>query len=146
MGLLSVPSDPVPAWAKIDLQLHRPYRTFLGFGRLRCDWCGERWGRHGCPSRESAARQFMYTASPAQRQAALDSGDLTPVDLQLRRAAPARHCRPAPLHRRTPSPRPGPRSAASDTPSHHRPRPRARTAPPPNPLTALRRELQGAGR
>jgi hypothetical protein len=44
MGLISVPIDPVPAWAKIDLQLHQPYRTFLGLGRLKCDWC-EKWGR-----------------------------------------------------------------------------------------------------
>jgi hypothetical protein len=102
MGLLSVPADRVPAWAKIDLQLHQPYRTLLGFGRLRCVWCGERWGRHGCPSRESAARLFLYTASPAQRTAALASGDLPDTDLRLRRSAPARHRR---------RPRPYPRTA-----------------------------------
>ncbi|MCD0443560.1 hypothetical protein LO763_07950 [Glycomyces sp. A-F 0318] len=111
MGLLSVPADPVPAWAKIDLQLHQPYRTWLGFGRLRCDWCGEAWGRHGCSSRESAARVFLYTASPAQRQAALDSDDLTADDLRLRRSVPARHRR--------------------------RPRPHPRHRSPANPLTAL---------
>ncbi|MEV3937697.1 hypothetical protein AB0K52_17160 [Glycomyces sp. NPDC049804] len=93
MGLLSVPVDRVPAWAKIDLQLHQPYRTFLGLGRLRCDWCGERWGRHGCLIRESAAKLFVYTASEAQKQAALDSGDLTSDDLKLRRRRPARHRR-----------------------------------------------------
>lgn len=98
MALLSVPSDPVPSRVKIDLQLHQPYRTFLGLGRLRCDWCGEKWNRHGCPARESAARLFLYTASRAQKAAALDAGDLTPDDLHLRRTAPARH-------RRRPSPR-----------------------------------------
>jgi len=104
MGLLSVPVDRTPSWAKIDLQLHQPYRTFLGFGRLRCDWCGERWGRHGCPSRESAARQFVYTASAAQKQAALLSGDLTEADLQLRRRSPVHHRRrPRPYHEHTQS-------------------------------------------
>lgn len=106
MGLLSVPVDPVPAWAKIDLQLHQPYRTWLGFGRLRCEWCGESWGRHGCSTRESAARLFLYTASPAQRTAALDSGDLTTDDLRLRRIRPARH-------RRKPSPHPRRESSAN---------------------------------
>ena len=137
-GLLSVPFDRVPAWAKIDLQLHQPYRTFLGFGRLRCDWCGEAWGRHGCPSRKSAARQFVYTASVTQRTAALDSGDLTETDLQLRRTAPTRHCRPAPLHRRKPSPYP--RTEPADDPRSHRARTR------PNPLAALLLELEGASR
>lgn len=111
MGLLSVPVDPVPAWAKIDLQLHQPYRTWLGFGRLRCDWCGEAWGRHGCSMRESAARIFVYTASRAQKAAALDSGDLTADDLRLRRT----HTRPA-RHRRTPSPHPR-RTPSDDSPS-----------------------------
>lgn len=106
MALLSVPSDPVPSRAKIDLQLHQPYRTWLGLGRLRCAWCGERWGRHGCPSRESAARLFVYTASRAQKAAALDSGDLTADDLRLRRAAPAHH-------RRRPSPHPRRQTSAS---------------------------------
>lgn len=106
MALLSVPSDPVPSRAKIDLHLHQPYRTWLGLGRLRCAWCGERWGLHGCPSRESAARLFVYTASRAQKAAALDSGDLTPEDLRLRRSAPVhhRHRRPSPHpRRRTPA-------------------------------------------
>ncbi|MCD0443708.1 hypothetical protein LO763_08750 [Glycomyces sp. A-F 0318] len=93
MALLTLPRDLVPSWAKIDLQLHRPVRAWFGFGRLRCDWCGERWGRHGCPMRESAARLFVYTASPAQRQAALDSGDLAETDLRLRRSRPAGHRR-----------------------------------------------------
>jgi hypothetical protein len=93
MALLSVARDAVPAWAKIDLQLHQPYRTWLGFGRLRCEWCGERWGRHGCPLRESAARLFVYTASPAQREAALLSGDITAEDLDLRRRATGSHRR-----------------------------------------------------
>ncbi|MCD0444386.1 hypothetical protein LO763_12210 [Glycomyces sp. A-F 0318] len=107
MALLTLSRDPVPGWAKIDLQLHQPYRAFFGLGRLRCDWCGERWGRHGCPSRESAARQFVYTASAAQRRAALDSGDLVPADLRLRRRAPAHHRRrPGPSPRRQPSPNP----------------------------------------
>lgn len=99
MGLLSVPVDAVPAWAKIDLQLHRPYRAWFGLGRLRCEWCGERWGRHGCPLRESAAKLYVYTASAAQKQAALDSGELTADDLKLRRRRPVRH-------RRKPSPHP----------------------------------------
>ncbi|WP_304608829.1 hypothetical protein [Glycomyces amatae] len=160
MGLLSVPVDRVPAWTKIDLQLHQPYRTFLGFGRLRCDWCGERWGRHGCPSRESAARLFLHTASPAQRQAALDSGDLTPADLRLRRTAPSGLADPTastdpsptchtsrtshssrPAHRRRP-PSPHPRTASTPAPRGHRARDDSR----PNPLTALRRELQAANR
>lgn len=145
MALLSVPVDHVPAWAKIDLQLHQPYRTLLGFGRLRCDWCGEPWGRHGCPSRESAVRLFLYTARPAQRQAALDSGELTHADLRLHRDTPdcstraARSTRPA-RHRRKPSPRP--RTTSTDAPRHRRAPDRAR----PNPLTALRLELQEAGR
>lgn len=106
MGRISVPSDPVPAWAKIDLQLHQPYRTWLGFGRLRCAWCGEVRGRHGCSSRESAARLFVYTATRAQKAAALDSGDITADDLRLRRSAPTRH-------RRRPSPRPRRRSSSN---------------------------------
>ncbi|MDN3240390.1 hypothetical protein [Glycomyces tritici] len=93
MGLISVPVDPVPAWAKIDLQLHRAYRTWFGLGRLRCEWCGEAWGRHGCLTRKSAAKLFVYTASAAQKTAAIDSGDLTPDDLNLRRRSPARHRR-----------------------------------------------------
>ncbi|GAA2144440.1 hypothetical protein [Glycomyces algeriensis] len=111
MGLISVPVDPVPAWAKIDLQLHQPYHTFLGLGRVRCDWCGEKWGRHGCSSRESAARLFLYTTTRTQKAAALDSGEITPDDLRLRRRTPARH-------RRKPSPHP-------------------RRQPPVNPLAAL---------
>jgi hypothetical protein len=111
MGLISVPVDRVPARAKIALQLHQPYRTWLGLGRLRCAWCGEVWGRHGCSSRESAARLFVYTASRSQKTAALDSGDLTEADLRLRRRSPTRH-------RRRPSPHP-------------------RHQPPANPLAAL---------
>jgi hypothetical protein len=102
MALLTLSRNPVPGWAKIDLQLHQPTRGWFGFGRLRCDWCGERWGRHGCPSRESAARLFVYTASRTQKAAALDSGDLTADDLRLRRSAPVRHRRrprPYPRHR-----------------------------------------------
>jgi hypothetical protein len=115
MGLVSVPVDPVPARVKIDLQLHQPYRTWLGFGRLKCAWCDETWGRHGCPTRESAARLFLYTATAAQRTAALDSGDINADDLKLRRRAThhRRHHR-----RRKPSPYPRPDA-------------------PPNPLAAL---------
>lgn len=123
MGLISVPVDPVSAWVKIDLQLHQPYRTFLGLGRLRCDWCGEKWGRHGCSSRESAARLFVYTATRAQLAAALDSGDLTADDLRLRRKPPARH-------RRKPSPYPGPHPSQHSRPHPHR-------EAHPNPLAAL---------
>jgi hypothetical protein len=119
MALLSLVPDPVPARTKIDLHLHEPYRTWLGFGRLRCTWCGERWGAHGCTARESAARLFLYTASSAQRAAALDSGDISPADLRLRRRTPTRH-------RRRTRPSPGPAS--------------------PNPLAALALELQGAAR
>jgi hypothetical protein len=97
MALLSLARDAVPAWAKIDLQLHRPYRTWFGLGRSRCEWCGERWGRHGCPMRESAAKLFVYTATAAQKTAAIDSGELTADDLKLRRRRPVRH-------RRKPSP------------------------------------------
>jgi hypothetical protein len=117
MALLSLALDPVPARTKIDLQLHEPYRTWLGFGRLRCSWCGERWGTHGCSARESAMRLFLYTATKAQRVAALDSGAISPADLRLRRRTPARH-------RRAPRPFPSPAS--------------------PNPLAALVLELQGA--
>ncbi|WP_143014950.1 hypothetical protein [Glycomyces harbinensis] len=49
--------------------------------------------------RESAARQFVYTASSAQQEAALVSGDITEADLQLRRSQPTGH-------RRKPSPHP----------------------------------------
>ncbi|WP_199039758.1 hypothetical protein [Glycomyces salinus] len=128
MAFLSLPRDPVPAWVKIDLQLHQPYRTLLGFGRLRCDWCGEKWGRHGCPSRESAARLFTYTASRAQKEAALLAGEITPADLKLRPRRPVPN-RPAPAHptgrhRRRPRPTPetGP-SLVLTSHSHARPRP-----------------------
>lgn len=142
MGLLSVPSDPIPTWAKIDLQLHQPYRTWLGFGRLRCDWCGERWGRHGCPARESAARLYLYTASSAQRKAALDSGDLTETDLLLRRRSKAGHRRkPSPHPRTTPT-----LVFRADALRSHRLRHRTRAPEPLNPLVALRRDLQAAGR
>jgi hypothetical protein len=100
------------------MQLHQPSRTWLGFGRQRCDWCGERWGAHGCAARESAARLFLYTATSAQRVAALDSGDLSPADLRLRRRRPSRHRR-----------EPRPHSSAT-----------------PNPLAALCLDLQGATR
>jgi hypothetical protein len=103
MALSSLSRNTVPAWAKIDLQLHQPYRTWFGFGRLRCDWCGERWGRHGCHARESAARHFLYSASPAQQEAALLAGDITAEDLQLRR-----RIRPTGAHRRRPRPYPAP--------------------------------------
>lgn len=105
MAPLTLSRDQVPAWAKIDLQLHQPYRTWLGFGPLRCLWCEEPWGRHGCWSRESAARHFVRTASPAQQEAALVSGDLTDADLELRR-----RIRPSGAHRRrhSPCPRLGP--------------------------------------
>ncbi|MEU6248289.1 hypothetical protein [Glycomyces sp. NPDC047010] len=85
MALDSLSRNMVPPWAKIDLQLHQPYRTWLGFGRLRCDWCGERWGRHGCHARESAARHFLNSASTAQQEAALLAGDINAEDLNLRR-------------------------------------------------------------
>ncbi|MQM28565.1 hypothetical protein [Glycomyces albidus] len=103
MALTSLSRDAVPAWAKIDLQLHQPYRTWFGFGRLRCDWCGERWGRHGCHFRGSAARHFIATATVPQREAALLSGDINPEDLRLHR-----RYRPTGAHRRRPSPWPAP--------------------------------------
>lgn len=103
--LLSVSSDRVPAWAKIHLQLHRPYRTWFGLGRLKCEWCGEQWGRHGCLMRKSAAKLFVYTSTAAQRAAAFESGELTRDDLRLRRRTPARHRRkPSPHTRLEPSP------------------------------------------
>jgi hypothetical protein len=43
--------------------------------------------------RKSAAKLFVYTATTAQKTAAIDSGDLTPDDLNLRRRTPARHRR-----------------------------------------------------
>jgi hypothetical protein len=48
--------DPVPASVKIDLELHKPYRTWFGLGRLRCEWCNHTWGAHGCPQRRSAVK------------------------------------------------------------------------------------------
>ena len=48
--------DPVPASVKIDLELHKPYRTWFGLGRLRCEWCNHKWGAHGCPQRRSAVK------------------------------------------------------------------------------------------
>ncbi|HEY1094770.1 MAG TPA: hypothetical protein VGE61_08705, partial [Glycomyces sp.] len=108
-----------------DLQLHQPYRTWLGFGRLRCDWCGDHWGEHGCAARESAARLFLYTATESQRTAALDSGDITTTDLKLHRQPRTRHRSSAARHRRRkPSPYPT----------------------PPNPLAGLRLELEAATR
>ncbi|GAA2165569.1 MULTISPECIES: hypothetical protein [Glycomyces] len=107
MGLISVPVDPAPARAKIDLQLHQRYRTRLGLGRLRCEGCGETGNRHSCTARESAARLFLYTATRTRIAAALDSGRLTTDDLRLRRTAPARHRRrPRPHPRRVPSTNP----------------------------------------
>ncbi|MFG3338550.1 hypothetical protein [Glycomyces sp. NPDC048151] len=85
MALLSLRHDPVPPRVKIDLQLHRAYRTWFGFGRLRCEWCGGRWGAHGCTFRESAARLFAYTATPVQKSEALASGLVTRADLKLKR-------------------------------------------------------------
>ncbi|THV40100.1 hypothetical protein [Glycomyces buryatensis] len=120
MGLLSVPVDRVPACSKIDLELHRPYRTWLGFGRQRCAWCGEKWGRHGCRARESAARLFVYTATVAQKEAALVSGDLTSADLELRR--------PLHFHRSTAT-----GFHNTEAPGRHRRRPR----PDPNATVSL---------
>lgn len=103
MALLSLARDNVPAWAKTALQLHRPYRTWFGFGRQRCEWCGERWGRHGCSYRESAARAFVRTATRVQHKQALASGDITNHDLHLRRRS-----RRLGAHRKEPRPVPGP--------------------------------------
>jgi hypothetical protein len=103
MAILSVARDLVPAWAKTALHLHRPYRPWFGLGRLRCEWCGERWGRHGCYYRESAARMFVNSASRAQHEAALLAGDVTADDLHLRRRT-----RPTGSHRRKPRPYPTP--------------------------------------
>lgn len=103
MALLSLARDNVPAWAKTALQLHRPYRTWLGFGRLRCEWCGQRWGRHGCEYRKSAARAFVLNASRAQHAEAVASGEITNDDLHLRRRP-----RRSGAHRREPRPVPGP--------------------------------------
>ena len=127
MAFLSLPRDPVPAWVKIDLQLHQPYRTLLGFGRLRCDWCGEKWGRHGCPSRESAARLFVHTASRPQQEAALAAEEITPADLQLRprRPAPGRPAPAPPTGRHRRRPRPAPETSPPlvlTSRSHTRPR------------------------
>lgn len=60
MVSFSVRHDPVPASVKIDLELHQPYRTWLGFGSLRCEWCHHKWGAHGCPKRRSAVK-FLAT-------------------------------------------------------------------------------------
>lgn len=132
MALLSLSRDPVPAWVKIDLQLHQPFRAWLGLGRLRCDWCGEAWGSLGCPSRESAAQLFVYTASRAQKEAALMAGEITPTDLKLRpvhpasgRPAPDRpSSRPTGRHRRRPRPAPEAGLPLALTSHNHRqPRP-----------------------
>jgi hypothetical protein len=53
--------DPVPASVKIDLELHKPYRTWFGFGRLRCEWCNHKWGAHGCPRRRTAVKLLAST-------------------------------------------------------------------------------------
>jgi hypothetical protein len=91
----------VPAWAKIDLHLHQPVRGWFGLGRLRCETCSERWGRHGCYFRESAARMFVRTATSAQLRTAMDTGLVTRDDLHLRRRP-----RPTGTHRRKPRPYP----------------------------------------
>lgn len=101
MALLTLARDAVPAWAKIDLHLHKPIRGWFGLGRLRCEWCSEAWGSHGCRIREFAARLFVRNSTAAQRTAAIDSGELTFDDLRLSRNAP-------PRHRRKPSPHPRP--------------------------------------
>jgi len=75
---------------------------------------GEGWNQSSRPTRESAARLFLYTATAAQRTAALDSGDITADDLQLRHRT-SRH-----RHHRRSKPSPYPRPDA-----------------PPNPLAAL---------
>lgn len=82
----SLPEDPVPASVKIDLELHKPYRTWLGLGRLRCEWCHHKWGTRGCPRRQSAikiqaahARVRLYRAhwSAVQRRNAKDKVTVT---------------------------------------------------------------------
>lgn len=37
MVSFSVRHDPVPASVKIDLELHQPYRTWMGLGRIEPD-------------------------------------------------------------------------------------------------------------
>lgn len=101
MALLSLARDNVPAWAKIELHLHQPRRGWFGLGRLRCEWCSERWGRFGCYFRQTAARAFVLNASTAQLREAMTAGRITRDDLHLRRRS-----RRSGAHRRKPSPHP----------------------------------------
>jgi hypothetical protein len=101
MALLSLARDAVPSWAKIDLHLHhQSRRAWFGLGRLRCEWCSEKWGRYGCHYRERAARVFVHTATAAQQREAMNAGRITREDLHLRRRVRTG------AHRRRPRPYP----------------------------------------
>jgi hypothetical protein len=42
-------------------------RGLFGFGRLRCDTCGGRWGEHGCPSHDYGLRAYLQVSTARDR-------------------------------------------------------------------------------
>jgi hypothetical protein len=76
------------AW--LDLQFHSKWRRgLLGLGRRVCNFCGETWGKQGCPERIKARRTFLRTAITAERERALADGLLTAVEAGLNPNSPA---------------------------------------------------------
>jgi hypothetical protein len=76
------------AW--LDLQFHSRWRRgLLGLGRRVCNFCGETWGKQGCPERIKARRTFLRTAITAERERAVAGGLLTAVEAGLESDLPA---------------------------------------------------------